>query len=558
MKPFDPRLLRYAPRARSGVVLTVLLGALRAVLAVAQALLLARVLARGFEGAGLEELRVPVVWVGVVLVSRGLLTSLQDLVSRRTCTAVQEQLRCQVLARVAALGPGWLAHRRSGELATLVGPGIGALEGYFRSYLPQLVLSILVPTSVLGVLTVIDWRSAVIVAVALPLLPVFLALVGMHTRRATAHQWRELSRLGGHFLDVVTGLPTLRAFGRAQAQVDVLRRITTRHREATMATLRTAFLSSLVLELVATLAVAVLAVSVGFRLLAGDVSFETALVVLLLAPEAFLPLRAVGTSFHAAMDGVSAAEAAFDVLDQQAPAPAGHARVVPRPTTATAIELRSATVLHHDRDVAALGSVDLRVGRGEHVALVGASGSGKSTLLGVVLGLVPLASGQALLDGVALDLSDLDAWRSRLAWVPQAPHLFARSVADNIRIGSRGATDEQVRAAAAAAHAEEFVLALPHGFDTLLGERGTGLSVGQVRRIALARAFLRDAPLLLLDEPTAGLDPHSEALVAASLGRLCADRTVLLATHRRELLDPSYRVVELDRGAVRSSLAATR
>ncbi len=558
MKPFDPRLLRYAPRARSGVALTVLLGGLRAVLAVAQALLLARVLARGFEGAGLEDLRAPVLWVGAVLLGRGVLTSLQDLVSRRTCTAVQEQLRGQVLARVAALGPGWLAHRRSGELATLVGPGIGSLDGYFRSYLPQLVLSVLVPTSVLGVLAVVDWRSAVIVCVALPLLPLFLALVGMHTQRATAHQWRELSRLGGHFLDVVTGLPTLRAFGRAQAQVDVLRRITTRHREATMTTLRTAFLSSLVLELVATLSVAVLAVSVGFRLLAGDVSFETALVVLLLAPEAFLPLRAVGTSFHAAMDGVSAAEAAFDVLDEQPPAPPVQQSVVPRPTAAAAIEVRSMTVLHGDRGVAALRSVDLKVRRGEHVALVGASGSGKSTLLGVVLGLVPIASGEVVLDGMALDQIDLDVWRSRLAWVPQAPHLFARSVADNIRLGSREATDEQVRAAAAAAHAEEFVSNLPGGFDTLLGERGTGLSVGQVRRIALARAFLRDAPLLLLDEPTAGLDPHSEALVAASLQRLCADRTVLLATHRRELLDPSYRLVELDRGAVMSSLVTTR
>ena len=527
-------------------------------LAVAQALLLARVLARGFEGSGLEDLRAPVLWVGAVLISRGALASLQDLVSLRTCTAVQEQLRGRVLARVAALGPDWLAHRRSGELATLVGPGIGSLDGYFRSYLPQLVLSVLVPTSVLGALAVFDWCSAVIVAVALPLLPVFLALVGMHTQRATAHQWRELSRLGGHFLDVVTGLPTLRAFGRAQAQVDVLRRITTRHREATMTTLRTAFLSSLVLELVATLSVAVLAVSVGFRLLAGDVSFETALVVLLLAPEAFLPLRAVGTSFHAAMDGVSAAEAAFDVLDQEPPTLTAHAGVLPRLTTAAAIELRSVTVLHHDRGVAALRSVDLQLERGEHVALLGASGSGKSTLLGVVLGLVPFASGEVVLDGVALDQIDLDAWRSRLAWVPQAPHLFARSVADNIRLGSREATDEQVRSAAAAAHAEEFVSGLPEGFDTLLGERGTGLSVGQVRRIALARAFLRDAPLLLLDEPTAGLDPHSEALVAASLGRLCADRTVLLATHRRELLDSSYRLVELDGGAVRPSLVATQ
>lgn len=237
------------------------------------------------------------------------------------------------------------------------------------------------------------------------------------------------------------------------------------------------------------------------------------------------------------MDGVSAAEAAFDVLDQEPPTRTAHASVLPRPTTAAAIELRSVTVLHHDRGVAALRSVDLQLERGEHVALLGASGSGKSTLLGVVLGLVPFASGEVVLDGVALDQIDLDAWRSRLAWVPQAPHLFARSVADNIRLGSREATDEQVRSAAAAAHAEEFVSGLPEGFDTLLGERGTGLSVGQVRRIALARAFLRDAPLLLLDEPTAGMNREETDRLGRTLrGMVTPDRAILLIEHDLPLI----------------------
>jgi ATP-binding cassette subfamily C protein CydD len=368
----------------------------------------------------------------------------------------------------------------------------------------------------------------------------------MHTQRLTAQQWQELSRLGGHFLDVVTGLSTLRAHGRAQAQVEVLRRLTTRHRVATMRTLRTAFLSSLVLELVATLSVAVLAVSVGFRLLAGDVSFEAALVVLLLAPEAFLPLRAVGTSFHAAMDGVSAAESAFAVLDEPAPARRQGTRRVARP----ALRLEQVTVARADRDAPSLADVSLVVEPGEQVALVGPSGSGKSTLLGVVLGLVPVTSGRVLVDGVDLREVDLDAWREQVAWVPQAPYLLARSVADNIRLGRRDATDAQVREAARLAHLDEVVDQLPQGYATVLGERGHGLSVGQARRVALARAFLRDAPLLLLDEPTAGLDAHSEQAVAASLERLAAGRTVLLATHRLELLTPAHRVVALDHGTV--------
>lgn len=546
MRPFDPRLLRHVPRARAGVVLTVALGVGRAGLAVAQALLLAHVLAAGFRGVGVRALAGPLAWLGVVLLGRGLLVAAQDLVSRRTCAVVQQQLRSRLLERVAALGPDWLAGRRSGELATLAGPGLGGLEGYFRHYLPQLVLAVVVPAAVVLALLATDWRSAAVVGLTVPLLPLFLALVGMHTQRETAAQWRALSDLGGHFLDVVTGLPTLRAHGRGRAQVEVLRTMTTRHRQATMRALRTAFLSSLVLELVATLSVAVLAVSVGFRLLAGDLAFEQALVVLLLAPEAFLPLRAVGTSFHAATEGLTAATAAFEVLDAPLPTAARGARRVRRP----ALHLEDVTVLRAGRDEPALDRLSLSVAPGEQVALLGPSGCGKSTLLGVLLGFVPVTSGTVLVDGVDLRELDLDAWREQVAWVPQAPHLLARSVADNVRLGRAGASDAEVAEALRAAGAD-FVDDLPHGAGTVLGERGHGLSVGQARRVALARAFLRDAPLLLLDEPTAGLDSHSEQVVAASLERLARGRTVLLATHRTGLLSGAHRVVPLERAAAR-------
>ncbi len=548
MKPLDPRLLTVVPQARLGAVLTVGLGAARAGLAVAQAVLLAHVLAVGFRGSGLAALATSLGWLGGVVLARAVVVALQDVVSRRTASAVKEGLRREVLRTVTDLGPQWLAQRRSGEIATLLGAGIEALDAFFVQYLPQLVLAVLVPTAVLAVLVTTDWQSAVIVAVTLPLLPVFLALVGMHTKQQTAHQWRELSRLGGHFLDVVTGLPTLRVFGRAQAQVAVLHRITGDHRRATMRTLRTAFLSALVLELVATLSVAVLAVSVGFRLLEGGVDLETALIVLLLAPEAFLPMRAVGTAFHAAMDGLAAAESAFAVLEtpllERPVVRADHSRKVP---TLARLQLEQVSVEREGRPPS-LDRVDLDVEVGEQVVLEGPSGSGKSTVLGLFLGLVEPTRGRVLVGGVDLRDMDLESWRAQLAWVPQAPHLFAWSVADNIRLGRPEASEAEVREAVRAAHAEDFVHALPHGLDTVLGEDGAGLSVGEQRRIALARAFLRDAPLLLLDEPTAGLDARSEAVIAAALKRLCAGRTVLLATHRGEIVTTSHRRVSLAAG----------
>ena len=536
MRGPDRRLLRLAP---AGAWLTVLLGTIRAGTAVWQAFLLAAVLARGFSGQAPS-----LVPLGLVLVLRVLATALQGVVGRRTAAAVEEDLRRRVLHRAAERGPRWLSGQRSGELATLLGAGTEQLEAFFADYLPQLVLAVLVPSAVLVALVLVDWPSALVVGVTVPLLPLFLSLVGRHTRQQTARQWRRLSELGGHFLDVVQGLPTLRVFGRSQAQVAVLRRITEEHRAATVRTLRTAFLSALVLELVATLSVAVLAVSVGFRLLAGDLELRTALLVLLLAPEAYLPLRSLGSAFHAALDGVTVADSAFAVLEGTAPAHRAGRRV---PTTSR-LQLEDVSVQEDGRS--SLAHLGLDVADGEHVALVGPSGSGKSTVLGLLLGLVVPTQGRVLVDGVDLRDMDLDRWRSRVAWVPQDPYLFACSIADNIRLGRPGATDEQVRRAGRDAGARAFVEDLPDGWDTVLGERGTGLSVGQRRRLAVARAFLRDAPLLLLDEPTAGLDADSEAAVAAALERLCLGRTVVLATHRQALVGPCHRRVVLELGAL--------
>ncbi|MEU8118903.1 thiol reductant ABC exporter subunit CydD [Spirillospora sp. NPDC049024] len=544
MKPLDPRLLRHARTTRPFLAASVLLGTATAGLIIAQATLLADMLTRAFlGGASLDDLRTPLLLLLAVVLGRTLVAWLQEVAAHRSSAAVKSQLRGRLLDRALALGPRWLSGERSGELATLATRGIDALDDYFSRYLPQLVLAVIVPVAVGARILLGDWLSAVTIAATLPLIPVFAILVGLTTQRRMDRQWRTLSLLAAHFLDVVAGLPTLKIFGRARAQADRIREITDRHRRATMSTLRIAFLSALVLELLSTLSVALVAVSIGLRLVEGGLGLETALLVLILAPEAYLPLRQVGAQYHASVEGLTAAARIFEVLETPLP-PAGTRRDVPDPNRAT-LRLDGVTVTYPGRDVPALDDFSLTVHPGETVALVGPSGAGKSTVLSVLLGFVRPDSGRVLVDWD--DLADLspDAWRERIAWVPQRPHLFAGSVAANIRLGRPDASDAEVREAARAANALAFVEALPSGFDTPLGDRGAGLSAGQRQRIALARAFLRDAPLLLLDEPTSNLDAESEAAVLDAVRRLTASRTVILVAHRPALAAMADRTVPL-------------
>ncbi|RKN28427.1 thiol reductant ABC exporter subunit CydD [Micromonospora musae] len=542
-RPFDPRLLRRVPAARRDLALLALLGVLAAGLIVAQATALAALLATAFDGR-LD--RLALTGFGVTVAARALLVWAQGTVAARVAATVKAALRADLLAAVGHNGPGWVAGQRAGQLATLAGRGLDALDAYFTGYLPQLVLSVTVPLAVLARIGLADWSSALIIAVTLPLIPIFGALLGWQAQAATERQWRRLTLLGGHFLDMVAGLPTLRAFGRARAQVDVVRRMADGHRVATMRTLRIAFLSALVLELVATLSVALVAVPVGIRLLGGGLALQTALLVLLLTPEAYLPLRAAGSRFHASQEGLAALNDAFAVeAGGPAPRPAA-GRLVP--DGRGEIRFESVTVAYER--TTALRDVTLTVRPGERIAVVGPSGAGKSTLLGLLLGFVTPTSGRITVDGVDLAEADLDAWRRQLAWVPQRAHLFAASLADNIRLGAPDTPDAALAGAVRDAALDEVVAGLPEGLDTLLGERGHGLSSGQRQRVALARAFLRDAPVVLLDEPTARLDSASEAVVLSATHRLVAGRTALLVAHRPALLSDADRILRIEDGRV--------
>ncbi|HEX6787575.1 MAG TPA: thiol reductant ABC exporter subunit CydD [Acidimicrobiales bacterium] len=547
--PVDPRLLHHGRAARGYLVLSVVLGAATAVLVVARAWLLAViVVGAAADGKDLGQLRGPLVALLVVVVLRAAIAWYSDVAADRCSARVKSQLRTALAERVAADAPSALGGQGTGEVVTLATRGVDALDGYFSRYLPQLVLAVIVPVTVLAVVAAQDWLSAVIIAVTLPLIPVFMVLIGSATRSHTDRQLRTLQRLSGHFLDVVAGLPTLKVFGRSKTQVETIRAVTDRYRRATMSTLRLAFLSALVLELLASVAVALVAVSIGLRLLHGDVGFETALLVLILAPEAYLPLRAVGTHFHASAEGLSAAEQVFEILERPVPR-RGERLDAPDPSRAPLV-VDHLRVDHAGRDEPALDGFSLEVAPGEIVALTGPSGCGKSTLLSVLLGFVAPTAGTVRVGAMALADVDPKAWRRRVAWVPQRPYLFATSIDANIRLGRPSATAAEVDAAVAAAGLAPVVAGLPAGLATTLGERGAGLSAGERQRVALARAFLRDAPLLLLDEPTASLDGEVEAEVLAAVRRLAEGRTVLLVAHRPALAALADRVVAMDHAGV--------
>ncbi|WP_345701918.1 thiol reductant ABC exporter subunit CydD [Kitasatospora terrestris] len=537
MRPVDPRLLAHARTTRAFLAGSVLLGGAGAVLVVLQAGLIAELVVRSFQ-QGSRDVGGLLLALLAVAAGRAAVAWLTELTAHRSVARVKSTLRRRLLEHATALGPAYLQGRRTGELTALATRGVDALDDYFARYLPQLALAVVVPAVVLARILGADWESAAVIAVTLPLIPLFMVLIGLATQARMDRQWTGLARLSHHFLDVVEGLPTLKVFGRAKAQARTIARITDEYRRSTLRTLRIAFVSSFALELLSTLSVALVAVSIGFRLVNGTLDLETGLLVLVLAPEVYLPIRQVGALYHSSVEGLTAAGEVFEVLET--PVPAGGTRTVP-PLGSATITLDGVGVTHPGRELPALREVSFALPAGATTVVTGPSGAGKSTLLAVLLGFVRPERGRVLVDGHDLAEYDPDGWRSQIAWVPQHPHLFAGTVADNVRLARPSADDHEVREALAAAHALEF--AEP---QTVLGEGGAGLSAGQRQRIALARAILADRPVLLLDEPTANLDGASEAALVATVRELAVGRTVLLIAHRPALLALPHHRVHLD------------
>jgi thiol reductant ABC exporter CydD subunit len=524
------------------------LGVVAALLVLAQAILVARVAAGAFRGEPLAELALPLALLAAAAAGRASIAWGFETVGRRAANQVLSRLRLELVERRLCDRPAALDGVESAEVSTVAVAGVDALESTFARYLPQMVLAAVVPVAVLGLVASIDLLSAGLMLVTLPLVPLFMWLVGRYTERRAHERWQELALLATHFLDVVRGLPTLRAFNRGEAQAERIADVSDRYRRATMGTLRVAFLSGAVLELAATLGIALVAVTVGVRLVEGGLGFEVGLTVLVLAPELYLPLRNLAAQFHASADGRAVTGRLLDLVD--APPAVVSGRLPPPSPRDEPVRLEAVSFGYPTRPGAVLDAVDLELAPGESVALVGPSGAGKSTVASLILRFAQPDVGRVTAGAVDLAACDAAAWRRQLAWVPQHPTLFRGTIAENIRLGDPGASDERVLAAAALAGAHAFVLELPDAYDTVVGDGGRRLSAGELQRLALARAFLRDAPLVILDEPTANLDPESAETVVDAVERLREGRTLLLITHRPELAARADRVVRLAAGRI--------
>ncbi len=551
----DRRLLALARKPRAALAGVVVLGALSGTAAVVQMWLLAHIVAEVFlGGAGVEGVRRPLTALPMAIAARAFFAWAADVLAARAAAAVKHDLRVRLFDHLVNLGPVAAERERTGELATTLGEGVEALDAYIGRYLSQLALAAVIPLIVAAVVASRDLLSGVVLLLTAPLIPLFMFLIGRLADARAIRQWRERSRLAAVFLDIIQGLTTLKVLGRSSELVVTIRRVSEAFRESSMAVLRVAFLSALVLELVATLSVAVIAVEIGLRLLAGRVGFEQAFLVLLLAPEVYLPLRRLGTHFHDGLAGVAAAERIFALLTRPAPqlAPQPQREMPRRP----ALRLEQVSFAYPSSSAEAttsrpaLHDVSLLIAAGEKVAVVGPSGAGKSTLARILLRLAEPDSGTLAADGVTSAEISPEVWRARFSWVPQRAHLFAGTIDANIRLGRADAADDEVVRAARWALADEFIEELPDGYHTVLGERGTTLSGGEAQRIALARAFLADTPVLVLDEPAAGLDPRLQTRLDGVLARLLEGRSALIIAHRVPTVLAADRVVVLDHGRV--------
>jgi ATP-binding cassette subfamily C protein CydD len=552
----DRRLLHLAGEARIPLGLAVAFGLLGGIATILQALFLSQAidlafLRRGSPGelSGLMALLLSAVAV------RAALSGMREAAACRAAIRVKARLRERLLAHLLKLGPAHARGERTGELINTVTEGIEALDGYFSQYLPSLALAALVPTTILLFVFPLDLLSGIVFLVTAPLIPLFTALIGKMAERLTRRQWDSMSRMSAHFLDVLQGLTTLKLFGRSRDETRRVERISLRFRDATMGVLRVAFLSALALELLATVSTAIIAVEVGLRLLYGDIGFQRALFVLILAPEFYLPLRNLGLRFHAGMSGVTAGKQILAVLACPSPSNAaeGHPSLSQPAALPAPVRFESVSYTYPDADQPALENVSFTLLPGQQMALVGVSGAGKSTLASLLLRLIEPQNGEIWVAGRPLRSISRAAWRDQIAWAPQAPHIFHDTLAANLRLARPHAGLDELRAAARLAHLDEWIQTLPQGYDTIVGESGARLSSGQAQRLALARAFLKDAPLLVLDEPTASLDPELEAHLAESTRRLRQGRSVLVIAHRLETIASSDAVIVLDKGRLVAS-----
>ena len=546
-RALDGWLRRRARFARRPLTAAIILGGASGLLLVPEAWILARVVTAAVFGHEGLAFVAPLLWglLGLFLL-RALLTHGATVMGVAASTRIKSDLRRAMHAKLAALGSAFLGSQRTGNLTSLFVEGVDALDKYYVTYLPQMAVAAFIPVAFLVFIFPADWVSGIILLLGAPLIPIFMIIIGKGTERLNQAQWRRLALMSAHFFDVIEGLSTLKLFGASRDAALLIGRISDDYRQSTMNVLRVAFLSSLVLEFFATLGIALIAVFIGFRLYYGHMHFLPGFFILVLAPEFFRPLRSMGTQYHARMEAIAASERIVALLDTPQPASGG---TTPAPASRHHIRFENVHCAY-EPELPALRGIDFSLAPGERVALVGPSGSGKSTIARLLLGFAVPSEGRIMIAGADLRTIAPEAWLQRISWMPQRPTLFAGTIAENIRLGQPDAPMDDVIRAAEAAAAAEFIASLPQGFETMIGERGQGLSGGEIRRIALARALFKPADFLILDEAEASLDRETAGLVRAAIADLPRKVTVLFIAHRLESAAVADRVLVVRDGRI--------
>lgn len=541
------RLLSLTRDTRSALALTILSGFFAGLLTIWQAWLLSSTIKQVFlDGQTLYEVSKLLQLILIAIGGRALLTWLNEISANAVAVRIKTDLRNRLFEHILKLGPAYARGQRTGELTAAAVQGIEALDAYFSQYLPQLVITTLVPLSILVFVFPIDLLSGIVFIITAPLIPFFMIMIGKGAEIVTKKQYETLRLLSAHFLDSLQGLTTLKLFGQSRAQTRTIEIVSNKFRDTTLSVLRITFLSALALELLATLSTAIIAVEIGFRLLYDRMEFLPALFLLVLAPEFYMPLRALGARFHAGMSGTTAAKRIYEILDtvpernleeeQSSAARVGE------------IVFENLSYTYPGESKPALTDINLSIPQGSRFALVGPSGAGKSTLINLLLGFIKPSSGRLAFKDDHLQFHDGPPSIQQIAWVPQKPFLFHDTIAANISLANPNASTEQIHAAARSAYLHDFIKSLPQKYETVIGEGGARLSSGQAQRLALARAFLKDAPILILDEPTSSLDPETEALLEESTQRLMQGRTVLTIAHRLNTIYKANQILVLDTG----------
>ena len=542
MKPFDPRLLRYSRRSRGFILTLVFIASLGAVLTITQAFFIVDLVCKFFQQKrSFDSLRAEIIELAIVFLGRALLAYSNDRVSSRASSKIRGELRSRIMAKTLANSGSDSQELGTAGLAVLVTKGINNLDAYFSKYLPQLFIAVVVPVAVGVTIAYRDWKSGIIILFTIPLIPIFGILVGRFTAAATAKKWQTLSLLSGYFLDLLSGITTLRVYGREKLQSNKLREVGERFRNETMQVLRISFLSSLALELIATLSVALLAVTIGLRLVNGSMPLSVGLFVLVLAPEVYWPIRQVSAYFHAAADGVAAFQRLFSILEKPNPSGADPISGVSR------IAWSRLVVNYSGQTKVVIPPGDLNMA--EVHAFIGPSGVGKSTLAAILLGFISPSEGEVVItfNGKDSALSDLEmsTWRKLIAWQPQEPKFPLGSVTDILRHADPSANDEKLMRILRTVDLDP--ADLPDGLSTMLGTMRQKLSIGQLRKIALARALLKEAPFIILDEPTASIDDISEARIVDLLGEQAKRGAIILViSHREMLISASSKVTRIE------------